>query len=871
VSAKVRLSVVVWLAAVIGTSVWFLLRAGRARGELCNVIVISIDTCRADHLSCYGYPRNITPNIDAFAKEAVVFENVISPVPLTLPGHSSMLTGTNPPYHGVHDNFNYQLTPYNITLAEILREQGYLTGGIVSAFVLDEQFGLNQGFDDYYDDYERPKDDIDNGQTGGETSRLACEWLGEHKDESFFLFLHYYDPHFPYRPPEPFASEFADNPYAGEVAYTDYCIGQVIKKLKELNLYESALIVITSDHGEMLGEHGATTHSWFIYQSALRVPLMVRVPKGPGGKRVDCIAGLVDIVPSICSYLGIEVPLVVHGRDLSGYFVGKGKPSTDRYIYCESLTPTKLEGNSLLGVVSGGWKYIQTTRPELYDLVRDAGETDNQVLKLPKRAHLMQEHLKLILEEQSYRGEGDSGLTLNSEARERLESLGYIDSGGMDDSYEFDQSKTDPKDLVGSSEKFRDLHLLIIAGRYEQAKLLAAELLAESPDLLLVHFKLGEIAFKSGDMHEVIMRYSELLSRVGKEGQTRKAQNMIHDAQYKLALAFLRLERFEEAIGHFRKALEIRADKPAVHSNLAVALVQTDRFDEAIDHCNKALRLEPATDTLLDIHDCMARAYFHQGSYERAFEHWSQMLELDPSQPAVLSDMGMAMAHQGKLSEAIEWWKESLHLEPNQAEVLGKIGTALAYQNRLDEAIEYWNKSLGLDPNRAEVHKKMGTALSNQGELDGAIECWNKSLRLDHNQPALHVDIGGIFHQKGDSEKAIYHWRTALGLLPDQSGVLNNLAWLLATEEDARLRDPSEAVRLAERACKLTGDEEPALLDTLSVAYAAAGKYSEAIEAAEKAIVLALSAGRNEMAEDIQKRMEFYRKGQPYRRPGFPY
>jgi arylsulfatase A-like enzyme/Flp pilus assembly protein TadD len=829
------------LAGVIGGAVWFLVRPGGARGELCNVIVISIDTWRADHLSCYGYSRNTTPNIDA----------VIAPVPLTLPGHASMLTGTNPPYHGVHDNYNYRLAPYNVTLAEILREQGYRTGAFVSAFVLDEKFGLNQGFDEYYDDYERAKDELDNGQIAGETSRLACEWLGKHKDERFLLFLHYYDPHFPYKPPEPFASEFADNPYGGEIAYADACIGRVIAKLKELGLYESALIIITSDHGEMLGEHGETTHSWFIYQSALKVPLMVRVPKGAGGKRVDGLAGLVDIVPSICGYLGIEVPSRVQGRDLSSYLRGKGARSRDRYIYCESLSPTKLGGNSLLGVVSGGWKYIQTTRPELYDLVKDPGETDNQVLNLPKRAHLMQEHLKLILEEEAYRGDGDSGLRLDSEARERLESLGYIDGGGVDDSYEFEQSKPDPKELVGSYEKFRDMDHLILAGQYRQAKLLAAELLGESPDRLLVHFKLGQIAFKSGDMNEAIMRYSELLSRAGKEGDVRQAQGMIHDAQYKLGLAFLRLERFDDAIRHFRKALEIRADKPAVHRNLAVALVETERFGEAIDHCNQALRLEPATDTLLDIHECLARAYFHQGEYGRAFEHWSRMLELGPREPAVLSDIGMAMAQQGKLSEAIEWWKESLHLEPNQAEVLGKIGTALAYQNRLDEAIEYWNKSLDLDPNRAEVHKKMGTALSNQGKLDGAIASWNNSLRLEANQPALHATIGGIFHQKGDSKKAIYHWTTALDIKPDQSDVLNNLAWLLATEENAELRNPGEAVRLAKRACKLTGHKKPALLDTLSVAYAAAGKYSEAVKVAEKAMELAVSTGQKELAEDI--------------------
>lgn len=245
------------LALVLAAGAWLLRGSPVPAAGVRQIILISIDTCRADYLGCYGYQSETTPNIDAVAAEGILFENAISPVPVTLPAHSSMLTGTDPPYHGVHDNSAHLVDDSNVALAETLKNVGFTTGAAVSAFVLDAQFGLGQGFDTYHDDFETPR--VGNTvvqRRAGETTRVALEWLEENKNEEFFLFLHYYDPHHKYQPPEPFASQFASNPYAGEIAYTDHCIGQVIQKLKDLKLYASTLLIITADHGEMLGEHG---------------------------------------------------------------------------------------------------------------------------------------------------------------------------------------------------------------------------------------------------------------------------------------------------------------------------------------------------------------------------------------------------------------------------------------------------------------------------------------------------------------------------------------------------------------------------------------------------------------------------------------
>jgi len=364
------------------------------------VVLISIDTLRADRLGCYGFPRPTTPNIDGLALESALFENVISPVPVTLPAHCSMLTGTPPPRHGVRSNFRHILKNSSVTLQEILREAGYETGAVVSSVSLASRTGVNQGFGAY-----REVLGLDAGgeqeieRSCEESNRLALEWLEGRGGERFFLFLHYYDPHREYEPPEPFATEFADDLYAGEVAYADHCVGEFLGHLKRLGLYDSSLIVLTSDHGEMLGEHGERDHTFFIYESALRVPLLFRLPGGGEARRVEALAGLVDLVPTICSLLGVEAPGGVQGEDLSALVRGGAGAEGERHLYSESLTPTEYGGNALLGVRTERWKYIQTTRPELYDLEADPGEERNLVLEEPVRAGRLQGRLRAILRE----------------------------------------------------------------------------------------------------------------------------------------------------------------------------------------------------------------------------------------------------------------------------------------------------------------------------------------------------------------------------------------------------------------------------------------------------------------------------------------
>ncbi len=645
--------------ALVAGAVWFFQSRPSSEQEIRRVLLISIDTCRADYLSCYGYGRETTPNIDAVAREATVFNRVVAPVPLTLPSHSSMLTGAIPPYHGVHHNIGYRLGKSNVTIAEILQQNGYRTGAIISSFVLNAKFGLDQGFDSYNDDFVEPiKSFPHNERRGAEASRFACEWLERHRHEPFFLFLHYYDPHHAYDPPEPFSRIFSDNLYAGEIAYSDYCIGRVIRKLKELDLYDSTLLIITSDHGESFGEHSEELHGFFIYQSTINVPLIIRVPGGPRGKRVDETVGLVDIVPTICSLVGITPSSVLRGRDLSCYIRRKGpKEKEQRYIYCESLIPTEYECGPLLGVVSGRWKYIQSPRQELYDLGKDPCENENLAEKQPKRTRLMQEHLKLILQEQVRSNESDDEFVLDEESKRRLESLGYV-GGDISEDFEFDSTRDDPKDWVNVHGWLKTAMGFIRFKQYSEAEELCNKIIAEQPGYVLNSFLLGEIALGRTNISECIGHYSKFLSQIedGNEGHYKSASFLISYVQQAyngLGMAFAEKEDFDRAIVHYNRALQIDSDSAEIHYNLGNLFVSQKKLNDAIKYYNKALEIAP---DFPDAHYNLGNALLEQEEFEEAIIHYNRAIRLKPDWREPRQNLAVAENRKRQSEETKPSW-----------------------------------------------------------------------------------------------------------------------------------------------------------------------------------------------------------------------
>ncbi|MBN1765652.1 MAG: sulfatase-like hydrolase/transferase [Sedimentisphaerales bacterium] len=670
------ITIIVLLAVVIISSgLWFLSR--RSFTLIRNVVLISIDTCRSDYLSCYGYPRQTTPNIDAVAHEGILFKNVFTPAPVTLPAHSSMLTGTIPPYHGVRYNQNYRLVESNVTLAEVLKEEGFTTGAVVGSFILNRKFGIIQGFDYYNDTFEEEikNRDLFSERRGEEVTRFGTRWLQENRDKRFFLFLHYYDPHTDYNPPEPYRWQFSrnssskreelNNLYAGEVAYTDYCIGQLINTLKELGVYDDTLLIITSDHGEMLGEHGEEEHGYFIYQSAVKVPLILKIPDRIRPRVIDRPVSLLDIVPTVCGLLGIDYPPQVSGMDLYRTVIAPKTPAEqERYIYCESVLPTYCNVNSLLGVVSGDWKYIQTTRPELYNWRADSFEQHNLIAEQNPRARIMQDRLQQILESQIQHDISESRFILDDETRKRLESLGYVAEGRIDDDkFEFDQNKGDPKDYIGLHIKTSEAAVLSSEGREDRVLAIFMELAEEYPEMVFIHRRLGDTFFSRGDYQKALTYYAVVFKQAPDDFK-------LHAAMGK---SYMETGDREKACYHWQESLRVNSRQPMIYNALAELYYLQGEYQKAIDNWEKALSYQPDWLRVL-CNLAWIRATHPREDIRRpaeALNYSLQACELTQfSHPDALNALAAAYAATGQFAEAVETAQklEQIYITQNAGE-----------------------------------------------------------------------------------------------------------------------------------------------------------------------------------------------------------
>jgi arylsulfatase A-like enzyme/Flp pilus assembly protein TadD len=462
------------------------------------VILVSVDTLRADHLPAYGYREVETPSLDALQKDSVVFDNALSPVPLTLPAHASLFTGLLPYQHGVRDNVGYRLSPKTATLASFLRQRGYATGGAVSAFVLDHATGVAEGFASYRDDVEMRAPGEALGQvqrSGAVTEELLERWMGEQPPEKpLFAFLHLYEPHSPYDPPEPFKSRYATRPYDGEIAAADAIVGRFMSFLKSKRLYDKAIVVFLSDHGEGLGDHGEDEHGNFLYREELRVPLFVKLPGGSrAGERIGSPAGLVDVFPTVAALLGEKVPFTVAGEPL---LAGGAQPGSGRRLYAETLYPRLHFGwSDLASLTDGQYQYIEAPRPELYDWTRDPGEKTDLSAGLPPAFRSMR--AQLLATERPLQPPGAA----DAETIKKLASLGYLASRSPDAT---SRDLPDPKDGIRMVGRIREASHLIALHREDDAVALLRRLTNENPRMLEAWELLTRALRRSGRPREAL-------------------------------------------------------------------------------------------------------------------------------------------------------------------------------------------------------------------------------------------------------------------------------------------------------------------------------------------------------------------------------
>lgn len=502
-------------AAFLGTALVALVPLMACGGEppQRNIVLVTFDTTRADQFSSYGNQAIKTPRVDALAGDGVLFRRAFSAVPVTAPSHSTIITGQYPPAHGVRDNGLFVLTPGQTTLAEILKDQGYATAAAVGAFPLDSQFGLDQGFDLYDDQFTASYEDFRGNRIRAKSGLFFDErkaalvnepifqWLDERQldarqgtggsEQPFFIWLHYFDPHHPHEPPSPYDELYGTDLYKGEIAYADESLGAVIDKLQALGVWDDTIMVMTADHGEGLGEHNEETHSTLAYNATIHVPLVMRVPGGPRGRAIDARVGTVDIVPTILDFLGIEAPVTVQGRSLRAMIEEETDPSenapsaaTDGTLYAETLAPRFSHGlGEIRALFHRQYKYIFGPRPELYDVDADPHELANLIDREPAVTEAMHARLADFLAEHAAQDPA-SLLEVDAETRARLEALGYIQSSGGDATVveKLDGSGTPPQDRVTDVNDISTAKNFLHRNKPVAAKEVALKLLRRDPD-----------------------------------------------------------------------------------------------------------------------------------------------------------------------------------------------------------------------------------------------------------------------------------------------------------------------------------------------------------------------------------------------------
>jgi choline-sulfatase len=666
------------------------------------VVLISIDTLRADRLPAYGYRGVRTPALDALAHDSIVFENAYCSAPLTLPSHTTLLTGLLPSQHGVRDNVGYRLAPTHPTLATALKGRGYATGAAVSTFALRRDRGLAAGFDGYDDQFGAASPDE---RPGSETARVLERFADANPGRPLFLFLHLYEPHTPYLPPEPFRTEYASRPYDGEIAAADAAVGGFLAHLKKIGVYDRAVIVLLSDHGEGLGDHGEDEHGVFLYRETIRVPLFVKLPGSRrAASRIRAPVGLIDIFPTITETAGFAPVAGLPGVSLARLADGPGtKP---RRIYSETLYPRlQLGWSDLASLTDDRFSYIEAPRPELYDIVADPAEKRDLAASRPPALRSMRAELL------SVRDSAASPEKSSAEELEKLGSLGYI---RVDPGSAGKRNLPDPKDRISELRQYKRLFDLFYAHRDDESIALAREMLAANPQILSVSRMLATSLERKGNAAEAAAVLEGALSRGDRTGS---AEDVVQTAE---ELATL-LSRSPDAARSEKSLTDLVkrgvAGEP-VRRELARLLHRRGRPAEALALLgNAGASTDPAT---LDVYGAVLADSGRPDDARRAF---ARALEIEPGRADVLLHLGMLSLRLKDPARAREWFSKSLAADPAAPGTLAALGLAQAQLGDNRAALESWDRALVLDPrqfdtlfNRAVLAGRTGdTAAARRG------------------------------------------------------------------------------------------------------------------------------------------------------------
>jgi choline-sulfatase len=642
-----------------------------------NLLIITVDTLRADHVGAYGYQGARTPVMDGLARRGVRFSQAFSHVPLTLPSHCSLFTGFLPLTHGVRDN-GERLGPTPITLAQIARGRGYATAAIVGAFPLDSRFGLDRGFDTYDDLYgsrNRVRDMAFVERRAAEVNRKAEEWILAHSGGPFFVWVHYFDPHAPYDPPAPFDKEFAGREYDGEIAYTDECLGKLMAALEDSGQADETLVVLTADHGEGLGSHEEKTHGIFIYDATLHVPLIIAGPGPlPHGRTVEAPVCLTDVLPTVLDLMGWPRQKDLPGRSLVAMMArpGAALEGPEQVFYVESMAPL-LSRNwaPLRGVRTSEWKYIDAPTAELYDLKADPGESVNLHDSRPEVVRRLRGEMETVIERQvALPPDTGPRPAVDREARQKLQSLGYLSHGVGPAA----MPRPDPKTMIGLDNLLSDAVNASETGRLEEADAMYKDILRRQPDYIIGYDYAAYNLTKLGRGGEAIRLLEEAVGRgLGTD------QILAH-----LGLYYQEAGRLDESIGTLEKALALNPEVGEVQNDLGVSLFKRGRIEEAIAAFGRSLALDPHYAMAMNnLGNCLLA----QKRYPEAAEQYRSAIAVDDRLASAHNGLAAVSYRQGLVDEAVKLWERSLEIEPRQTEALYNLGRVYLRMGRKEDAL----------------------------------------------------------------------------------------------------------------------------------------------------------------------------------------
>jgi arylsulfatase A-like enzyme len=624
-----------------------------------NIVLITLDTTRADRMGFLGSKRGLTPNLDALARQSDVFTRAYAQAPLTPTSHATILTGTYPQFHQVND-FRVPLAKDLPFAPDILRAHGYHTAAFVGSIVLDPSPTYAPGFDRGFDTYDAGFHYEGPGEKhyrtverrGGDVVAHALAWLKKHPQGPFFIWVHLYDPHDPYDPPEPYKTRYAKEPYDGEIAYVDSAVGKLFGELKVRGLYDGAAIAVMADHGESLGAHGEDTHGVFLYDETIRVPLVIKVPHaGAVGKRIESRVELVDVLPTLLQMVAIDVPKEVQGQSLLAMMKaevaenGKAETSRDRPAYAETDYPhTAFGWSAERSLRTGKYLYIQAPRQELYDETADSNAAHDLSVASTAVTGTLAEQVNAFRAKTSSSREAPKAAA-DPSAQEKLAALGYV-SGGPAVKTGTPGEGADPKDKIEISNIVHRANAFRENGRFKEAADLLQQVIAKEPGLTGMYAKLGD--------------------------------------------NLLDLKEYERAVPVLRKAKELEPDSPMSHFRLAKGLMGTGDFAGAVPELEFAITKMP---NFADAHVFLEMAYARTNRVPETIKECKTVLEFLPDHFGSYLILGRFLEMSGDLEGAVPNLKKAIALQPKApephlilADVYGHLGREADAARELAEA-----------------------------------------------------------------------------------------------------------------------------------------------------------------------------------------